>query len=108
MPTGRQRALDAPEQRMDARRPSDAETRTLRSAPPRTAGSGLEAVDLVQDQDGRPVGDAELAQQIVDGRHVLVDAGVARVDYVEQHVGVGQLLQGRAECRRRARAEAYG
>ena len=41
---------------------------------------------------GRSV-ELELAEERLDRRHLIVERGMARVDHVQQDVGLGQLLQ---------------
>ena len=66
-------------------------------SPQRAESQGLDRVDLVEDQDARDVGELELLEHLRRSSDVLVLASVARVDDVEEQVGVGRLLEGRAE-----------
>ena len=63
---------------------------------------------LLSDDDGRPLHELELAEQRVHRRHLLVERGVARVDHVQQHVGLGQLLERRLEGRHELMRAACG
>jgi hypothetical protein len=57
----------------------------------------LHRVGLVEDVQHRTVERAELLEHLVDHEPVLLPHGVARVDHVQQQVGVLDLLERRAE-----------
>jgi len=56
-----------------------------------------EAIDLVVDEEARDLAGAELAEDPVDGGHVLLAVGVAGVDDQEEEVGPRDLLEGGGE-----------
>ena len=58
---------------------------------------GLEPIGLVPHQDARLLAEAEVGEDAFDGANLLVAIGVARVDDVDQEVGVLHLLERGAE-----------
>ena len=57
----------------------------------------LHPIHLVEDENGRAVGDVEVAEQRLDRHHLLVARGMAGVHHVEEHIRVRELLEGGAE-----------
>ena len=62
----------------------------------------LELVGLVPHEDARLLGEAEVAEDLVDRADLLIAIGIARVDDVDEQVGVRHLLERGAERARRA------
>ncbi len=58
-----------------------------------------DAVDLVEHVEHRLVVDAELIEHRVHDASLFLPTRVARVDHMQQEVGVGDLLERRAERR---------
>jgi hypothetical protein len=71
-------------------------------------GVSPEPVDLVEDQDLRQVGGADLREHAVHFVDVLLAARIADVDHVQQQRGFARLGERRLERRPPARGAARG
>src|SRR6266850_4287442 len=63
----------------------------------RVAFLAAEPVGLIQNEEARPPREVERLQRLVDDAHVLVQVGMRHVGNVHEKVGVGELLERRAE-----------
>ena len=76
-----------------------AETATpprIRTSPAADAGI-LQAIDLVQHHEPRPLRNLQLPEERVHRGHVLVELRMAGIDHVQEDVGLRQFFQGRPE-----------